>query len=314
MKVVFFGSGSFGAPLLESIVASGHETVLVTHPQRRQGRGLKMKSSDIEDRARFLGCAVLSQENIRDPEFVPTLVALDPDLLVVADYGKIIPPGIIRLPVTPPVRTVNVHPSLLPLYRGATPVQSVLMHGETTTGVTLQTLSERLDAGDILIQEPVPVSDQDNYASLTQKLQETSLRLLSSYLAAPERFPGHPQDEARATVCRKLSRDDFTTAWSEPSRIIRDRLRALYPRGLKFVFRDGLVKVLRADLAPASDIPADRLPGQIVMAERELLRVRTSDGLLDLVELKPENRNAISSRDFINGYRPLAGEEFRSAL
>lgn len=308
MRILLFAGGPFGLPLLERMAEAGHEIVLVTSPPKPRGRGLKPSASDIAAAALRCGVRVWEREDIRSDSFLEEARAVRCDILMVVDYGKILPAGLVRLVN----RAVNVHPSLLPLYRGATPIQTALLNGERTTGVTLQALSERVDAGAVLLQEPVAVGDGDDYLSLSAKLQTVAARLVADYLADPDRYhPGRGQDESQATYCRKFGPRDHAADWTEDAWSFRNRLRALYPKGLRACFREGLVKVLKARVVRGCGCGGAE-PGRIVLVERDRLHVATGWGAVALEELQPENRNRLTVRDFINGYRPLVGECFGS--
>jgi len=309
MRILLFGSGDFGLPLLEKLADRGDEITLVTIPPRRQGRGRKEKPNSLTESAERRGIKVLAQDNIKDQVFIDLLGSLKPEVQIVVDYGKIVPPAIIRLAS---VRSVNVHPSLLPKYRGASPIQSCLLNDDKETGVTIQLLSDRLDAGDILLAGRIVVSENDDYQTLFPKLQAAAVPLVEMVLDSGDTLRPEPQDEAKATYCRKLGKEVYTTGWNEPAVDIRNRMRAVYPVGIRTMFRDSLVKLLKAEAV------ADRLewavpPGTVCEAGKDGLVIRTSVGGLKVLELQPENRNRIQAKDFLNGYRPAKGEMFRSS-
>jgi len=313
MKIVFFGSGDFGIPLLEMIsrYAPNNNVIVVTHPPRKQGRGLKILPSPVEEKAFVLNFKVINQENLKDKEFINLISVFLPDFIIVSDYGKLIPAEIIDLANKNKIKTVNVHPSLLPLYRGATPIQSVLINGEKTTGVTLQILSKKIDAGDILLQEVIEISDDDNFLSLKLKLQNIATRLLETYLLKPDSVIPRPQLDSNATFCYKISNEVFTTDWKEEAIRILNKMRAFYPKGLKCFFRENIIKIIKGEIFSFQDKDE---PGMIRVLNKDTLIVSCINGWLKLTELKPENRKIISGKDFINGYKPVSGEKLRSIL
>jgi methionyl-tRNA formyltransferase len=308
MRIILFGSGDFGLPVFERLIERGEELTLVTIPPRRAGRGLKMSVNPLAGCAEQKKVRTFFQDDIRNPVFIGQLKKLSPELIIVMDYGKIVPAGIIALPS---VGGTNIHPSLLPKYRGASPIQSCLMRSERETGVTVQILSPRIDAGDILALSRTPIGEDDDYPSLAARLKAMSVPLIEHVIDDWGSLKPLRQNESEATYCRKFGKEAYTTDWKEPAEDIRNRMRAFYPAGLRTVFRDMIVKLLKAEAV--ADKPEWSMPlGAVCEKGAESMVIKTGTGGLRILEVQPENRIRMQVKDFMNGYRPETGEVFRS--
>ncbi len=309
MRILLFGTGDFGIPVLENLVKDGHNLTLVTNPAKPKGRGLKEEISLINKIALEKNVPVISEYNIRTPAFELQLQELDIELMVVVDYGKIIPSHLITLPS---LRAINIHPSLLPLYRGATPIQSALINAEKRTGVSIQTLAAEVDAGDILLQQDMAVEESDNYATLEHKLKIIAVDLMREFLLDPNRQGDH-QNTKEITNCSKISKQDCIISWNMKAQEIHQRIKAFHPPqpGMRTSFRQKNIKFLSSvvkDLSLVDSAPKE--PGMIVEVKKDELLISTGSGVLSVRELQPENRKNMRVSDFINGYRPLLGEKF----
>ncbi len=307
MKIVLFGTGDFGIPVLSMLKNEGMDVTLITNPARPQGRGLKTCFSDIYNSASAEGIPVICEENIGNSEFIRKIASLRPRLLIVVDFGKIVPAGLINIPGC---RAMNIHPSLLPLYRGATPIQTALLNDEKETGVTIQTLAEKIDAGDIVYQDLIPICDDDNYQTLGDKLKDVSVRLMRDLLADPS-HSGTAQDPAKVTICRKIRKEDLTVDWHTSASSIHNHVRAFHPSqsGMRTLFRGKGIRLITTEVKK-NIAEGDVIPGVIKSLSKDRIEVGSGAGLLTLVEVQPENKKVIKISDFINGYRPKSGEIF----
>jgi methionyl-tRNA formyltransferase len=180
MRVVFMGTPDFAVPTLQALVQAGHDlTAVVTQPDRPRGRGKKEAAPPVKVAADALHIPVFQPHRVKDPEFIDVLKRLAPDIIVVAAYGRILPPAILNLP---DYGCVNVHASLLPKYRGAAPLHWAVINGERETGITIMRMDEGMDTGDILLKEPVPISEEDNVGTVHDNLSAMGARLLSKAL------------------------------------------------------------------------------------------------------------------------------------
>ncbi len=309
MRILFLGSGEVACPALRRLAggACGELVGVVTQPERPRGRGRHPELCPAGQVAKAAGAPLLTPERIRDPAVVAELAALRPDVIVVAAYGQFLPRALLAVP---PLGAVNIHPSLLPRYRGAAPIQWTLANGETETGVSIVYMTERMDAGDIILAERMPIAPEDTAITLTPRLAELGARLLERALTliADGKAPRTPQDESLATFAPKLTKEDGRIQWSRPAREILNRLRGFQPwPGAYFLWpRHNLtIAALRAAVEEANGAP-----GEILAVGAAGPLVGTGEGALRLKEVHPAGRRPMSGAAFCAGYRPAVGERF----
>lgn len=309
MSVVFFGTSVFAGPILSALVSAEDVRVLavVTQCDRPSGRGLRLCSPPAKCIAEEMSLPCLQPTRLRSPSFQATIAELKPDFLVVAAYGRILPPDLLMLPRVAPV---NVHASLLPQYRGAAPIQRAIMDGVTTTGVTTMWMNERLDEGDILLQRRVCVPPDANAADLTDLLAAEGAELALQTLRGMRdgQVSRIPQDHALATYAPPISQEDQMLRWSESAVRCHNRVRALAPRPAAYsCFRCRRLKVLETRVRAGKP---DASPGTVVCVDRDTVVVQTGDGLLQLRQVQPENSRAMTAGEWARGARVRLGEGF----
>jgi len=308
VKTIFLGSGDFAHDILSNLLQSGFSlSGVITIPDRPAGRGLRTRPSPVKALAVQEGVSVYQPAGPADSAFLALLEEKQPELLLVADYGYILTEEILTFPAG---GCLNVHPSLLPRYRGAAPIQRALIQGERVTGVTLMLLDEGMDTGDIIAREEIDVGVEDDALTLRRKLASLGARMVvdivPSYMAGD--IVPHPQDEELATYADPVSKSEMQIMWTQPAIRIHNQVRALSPRpGAYTYFRDKRIKVLRA--SAAEDIHALQ-PGTLAVAGKDILMVGTGAGSLQLKEVQPEGKQPMSASDFLHGYRPSSGEGF----
>jgi methionyl-tRNA formyltransferase len=266
---------------------------------------MRLQPTPVHSLAESLGLPVLTPQRARDPEFIEQLRALAPDLIVLASYGKILPQAVLEIA---PLGNWNLHGSLLPKYRGASPIQYALLNGERETGVTLMEMVAEMDAGDIYLQATEPIHPDDDYGALEARLAARAASLLLDGLERLQAgtLTRTPQDHAAATYAPLITKDDTRIRWEEPAERCRNRIRAFSPKpGAFTVWRGKTLKLWRAEVAPRTGGAA---PGAIIACAPDDLRVACGEGALRLLEVQPESRPRMDSRAFINGYRPQVGE------
>lgn len=296
MRVVFLGSPAFALPSLDALRAAGHEVALVvTQPDRPAGRGQKTTPPPVAAYATEHGLPLWQTVTLRGPAAEERLRAVEPEAMALAAFAALVPKNILELA---PGGILNVHPSLLPRWRGATPIQAALLAGDPQTGVSIIRLVQALDAGPILLQEAVPISTEDDYVTLEPRLASLGAHLLVRALA--EAPPPRPQDDAAATFCQRIERDDARIDWTRSARDIWNAVRAYrgWPQAFT-TFEGRLLKVLRA--APVS---GEGEPGR-VSVEAGVPTVATGDGRLRLDEVQLEGRRAMSGAELARGYTSL---------
>jgi methionyl-tRNA formyltransferase len=304
LRVAYFGTPGFAAVAMRELLEADVEpVVIVTRPDAPVGRGMEVQPSAVHEVGKAAGIPVLTPLRPRGREFVEQLRQFDLDAIVLVAYGQILPADVLRLPR---LGAINLHPSLLPRWRGAAPVQRALMAGDTTTGVTTMYMADELDAGDIILQREVPIAAEDDAGSLSVKLARAGGALIveTLRLLARDEATRTPQDGSRATYAAKLTPEDEILQWDRPSALVLGQIRGLSPRpGVRTTIHGELVKVLRA--APADGSGA---PGTVLGVNEQGLVVATADGAVAVTNVQPAGKRPMSARDFVNGARLQVGE------
>ena len=313
-SVVFMGTPASALPVLEALLVAGHEIRRVyTQPDRPAGRGREVEPSAVKHSALQQGLAVSQPAIWRSAEALAELAAMAPQVIVVAAYGRLLPPQVLRVP---PKGCLNIHPSLLPRYRGPSPVVTAILEGEKRTGVTVMLMDEGMDTGPILAQRTVEVTSDDTGGSLTHRLFEEGGRLLVETL--PLWLEGKlvpvPQDASQATVTRRITKEDGQLDWAQPAERLWRQVRALDPwPGTYTTWRGKLLKVLEASVLPA---PVQGASGLVVVAEHDrqpVLAVATGEGTaLVLSRLQLEGRRPLSAEEFLRGHLDFVGSRLPS--
>jgi methionyl-tRNA formyltransferase len=307
MKVVFFGSPTAALPPFEALLREGHRVELVvTQPDRPAGRGRKLAASEVKRFAVSRGIPVLEPARIRtDEHALERIREAAPEVNVVVAYGQIIPDAIIYWPRH---RSLNVHFSLLPRYRGAAPVQWTILNGDRETGVTIIELNDRMDEGDILARAKVPVGAHETAPELEARLAVKGAELLLETLRRIDRVPRVAQDPAQASLAPKIRKEDGRIDWREPAEAVDRRIRALASNPGAFSFLKGRrLQIHRGKGLPGGDPSA--APGTVLAVGREGLLVSCGGRTSYLIEkLQAEGRAAMGAYDFSLGTKLEAGD------
>jgi methionyl-tRNA formyltransferase len=318
MRVVFLGTPGFAVPSLKALYNwSDLECELVgviTQPDRPAGRGHKVSSPPVKEIASGLGLSVFQPERLRDNQAAQRfLEEADPHLMIVVAFGQILAPEFFSFP---PLGTLNVHASLLPKYRGATPVVHALLDGECETGVTIMKIDEGMDTGAIVSQSRLKVGSDTNAAELEEALAHRGAELLIQTLpgyAAGEIQP-LAQDNEQATYAPRIGKGEVRIDWNWPESRIHNWVRALNPRSVATtVFRAEEVKVWRTSRVKERELDTDGVgsPGVIRSVDRHQIIVNCGEETcLSVEEIQRPNRKRISAAEFINGMKPGVGESF----
>jgi methionyl-tRNA formyltransferase len=307
MKIVFFGSDAFSVKSLEACLHSGMElTRVVTTPAKKKGRGLKLESSKIFDYCQAKNLDVIEYATLRDPKVCRELLAVRPDIFVVASYGKLIPNDLLEIPKY----RLNVHPSLLPKYRGSAPIHWPILNGDQETGVSIIDIAEKVDAGDIYCQERIAIDPRINAEQLASELARLSYGILKKALMQVKdgKLHGIPQNEAEATLAPQLSKQDGELSFTAMTAEAMDRkVRGLQPWPGAYCFvKNERIAVLESGLPGAA---ASGTSGTLLSIEKGGgIRVATRDGVLDVLKVKPEGKNSMTAADFARGRRLQAGD------
>jgi methionyl-tRNA formyltransferase len=320
MRIVFMGTPAFAVPTLQQLLKTEFSVVgVVCQPDRPSGRGKKVLVGPVKALAIAQSIPVVQPEKMKDLKFMETLRAWEPDAIVVAAFGRILPKIILDLP---PKGCLNVHGSLLPKYRGAAPIQWAVIHGETETGITIMLMDEGMDTGAILQQETIPIGPYESAGELAPRMAQVGGALLVSTLRGW--FAGtmtpFPQNESEATFAPILKKEDGLIHWERPARSIANRIRGLspWPGAYTFLQRErwGIWKVeVVGTEAAMGRTSSDNLQatGTITAVTKQALRVQTGQGNLNLLEVQPENKKRMNVSDYLAGHRIEVGLKFSMA-
>ncbi|OPX18461.1 methionyl-tRNA formyltransferase [candidate division WOR-3 bacterium 4484_100] len=302
MKIVFFGSGQFPLPVVQQLKENFDLIGIVTMKPKPGGRGLKTKLPEIIKWAQSQNITVFTPDNPNDPSFVEKISSLQPELLILSSYGFILKEPLLRIPK---LGSINIHPSLLPKYRGAAPIQRALMSGEEKTGITVIFMDEKIDHGDIIYKKEVVIEPDENYGDLMARLSKLAGDIIVDIVNSIENktYTRYPQNDNESSYAPKIRKEELFIDWNESTKTIHNKIRALSPSpGARTRFRNHLLMILKA-------MPGDKdvASGKLHIENRNLY-AGTGDGSILLEELKPEGKKSMKAIDFINGYHIKKGE------
>jgi methionyl-tRNA formyltransferase len=302
------GTPAFAVPSLEALTACATVVGVVSQPDKPKGRGLAAHASPVARAANARGIPLLQPTTLRTAAATAALAAWEPDLLVVAAYGKLLPDAVLALPSVAPI---NVHASLLPRHRGAAPIQSAIVAGDAETGITIMRITSELDAGDMLLQRALPIADDETGASLTARLAAlggTALAEAITCLRTAGLDP-RPQDPAAVTYAPRLTRASGRVDWRESADVLARKVRAFTPWPAAFTGLGGrTVKILAAE--PVREPTPAAPPGTVVAVDDTHVRVATGAGALALATLQMEGKRAVPAPAFARGARLVHGTRF----
>ncbi len=316
LRVVFFGTPRFAVPTLGALIESRHTVCgVVTQPDRPRGRGQKVSNAPVKRLALERRLPILQPERLRDPHVAETLRNWQPDLGVVAAYGKLIPEDLLAVPR---LGMINVHASLLPRLRGAAPVHRAIIDGDVQTGVTIMRVEKNLDAGGMFARVRRPIGPDETSDVVERDLAEIGAALLIEVVEAMAAGAAveEPQDYMFATYAPRLTRDDGLLDWSLPASFVHNRVRGLFPWPHAHTFLDGRrLILLRTRVVPCpteSSIETRELaaavPGTVLAVDGSGIQVATGHGgRIEILELQPEGRRPMLVRDFLAGHSVAPG-------
>ncbi len=307
MRILFLGTPAFAVHPLRALYEAGHEIVaVVTQPDRAAGRSRTKQAPPVKVAAVDLGIPILQPPTLKEPAVVQQLQALQPEVGVVAAYGELLRKNVLEIPL---LGYLNVHPSLLPLYRGPTPVAAAILAGDDITGVSIIKLVRAMDAGPILAQATVPLPPDARTGPLTDELFQFGAQLLVGILplyASGELAP-RPQDDSQATYCQLLNKEDGRVDWSQPATAIERAVRAYDPwPGAWTTWQGQMFKIGAARVETGwrgAEPPGTLLPAPT-------LQVATGSGALELLEVQPAGKRMMPGRDWLRGQHGAVGQSF----
>jgi methionyl-tRNA formyltransferase len=305
--ILFAGTAEIGVPLLQALANDERFDLrqVITNPDRPAGRKMQLMPSPIKQTALELNLPVLQPENINTPESLESLKKLDPVAIVVFAYGQLFKKELLELPSK---GCLNIHTSLLPQYRGASPIQSALLNQDETTGISLMQMVKKMDAGAVFSITEVKIEPTDNSLTLTEKLAQKSAEVIPDHLhrVLTHALQPTPQEEEKATYCQKISKVDGLIDWTEPATTIDAKLRAFYGwPGTYTHFESKRLKIIRAIPHSAQ---SDHEPGTVYRSDGKTL-IQTGQGSLEPVEVQPEGKKKQSLTEFLNGNVEFIGKK-----
>lgn len=309
MKIMFMGTPDFSATILEKIIQSGHEIIgVVTQPDKQKGRGQAVSYTPVKELALQHDLPVYQPVRVRAEEFLQKVRELEPEAIVVAAFGQILPKALLEIP---PCGCINVHASLLPKYRGAAPIQYSIIDGEKETGVTIMQMDVGIDNGDILLQEKLPITPEDTGGSLFDKLAILGGELIIEALNKIENktIIRIPQDDSKATHVKMISKEMGRMDFTQPAVKLERLIRGLNPWPSAYTVLDGKnVKLWKADALEAGQAEqSGSVPGEIIKINKDSFEVMTGDGILAVKELQLEGKKRLPADAFLRGYPVKAG-------
>ena len=310
LRIVYFGTPDFAVPGLRSLLASPHPVVaLVSQPDRPKGRGQKLHATPTKRVAEEAGVPVLQPTRLKDPHLHEMLAALNPDLGIVAAYGRLIPDALLELPR---LGMINIHASLLPRYRGAAPVHRAVINGDRETGVTIMRVVTELDAGPMFAAATRVVGPDETTPEVEAALSVLGAELVLQVIEqmAAGNATEVPQNHAAATYAEKIRREESDIDWAQPLQVIHNLVRGLQPWPLVAIALDGVR--LRIHRSRMAEDHTSAEAGTIAHAAAGRLSIATGDGgVLDVLEIQPEGKRVMSAREFLAGRHVAVGTAVR---
>ena len=313
LRVVFMGTPAFAAPSLNAVVKAGFECLaVVTQPDKPAGRGLTPSHCAIKKAAIALGIEVRQPQRLKEPSFIDGLRTIQPDIIVVVAYGKILPEEALRIPR---LGCVNLHASLLPRYRGASPINRAIMDGQTQTGTCTMLMDKGMDTGPILLCESREICPDDTADTLSSRLAESGALLLvkTIMLLSQGALQAMPQDESLATLARPLKKEDGRIDWTKSAKEIHNLMRGVTPWPGAYTLLGGKTLkihsgVVRCDEVNEANAGGNDAPGTIVGISKDRLAVACKDSVFEITEVQLENKRRMSAAEFMRGVRLKQGE------
>lgn len=315
MRIVFMGTAEFAVP---SLLKLAQNTVcVITAVDKPQGRGYCVQETPVKKAANKLGLEVLTVEKLKEKEIVEKVKKLNPDLIAVVDFGIIVPDAILNIPSN---GTICLHPSLLPKYRGPSPIEYALLNGDTITGNTIFYVVKEVDSGNIIIQKEHKITEDDTNGSLRKTLAAEGADLFYEAVQLIEqgKAPSIPQNHAEAVLTKKLEKENIN--WGERAQTIFNKIRAFTPKpGVFTLYKDKKLKITKSKVVEINASPDNGSRGTSARAVRpgeitEIIKdkgfiISCADAGLLVMEVHPENKKIMDARNFVNGYRVTVGDK-----
>ncbi len=308
MKIIFAGTPHFSTNSLLRLSQEHRVVAVLTQPDRPGGRGMKLTASPVKELAMSLNLPIFQPHTLKDAEFQETMKQWTADVMVVAAYGLLLPPEVLRIPR---LGCFNIHASLLPRWRGAAPIQRAILAGDKETGITIMQMDEGLDTGDILLTARRPIAEKETAQSLHDKLADLGAESISNALLRLQqgRLLAEKQQPALASYANKLRKEEAALDWMQSALNLERAVRAYYPSpGAYTSMRDTRIKILAADLKESN--VRQESPGTITEIDGENIWVACANGILGLTMLQKSGGKALPSQQFLQGFPINVGDRF----
>ncbi|WP_414052710.1 methionyl-tRNA formyltransferase [Macrococcus animalis] len=308
-NIVFMGTPDFSAPILKAVHDAYGVSYVITQPDKPVGRKRVLTAPPVKEQAVELGIEVYQPEKMTSNEAYEYVQNLNPDLIITAAYGQLLPERILEIPR---LGCINVHASLLPKYRGGAPIHKAIINGEKKSGVTIMYMAKKLDAGDMISQIVVPIEHNDTVGTLHDKLSAAGKKLLLETLPSilDETNARTPQDHEAATFASNVSREEEYVTFNRSSQAVHDHIRGLSPWPVGFAKLEGQnMKLWKSEVAEGKGNP-----GEILSADKLGIKVATNDGAVMLTEIQPAGKKRMKASDYIAGLKQtIVGQTFNGA-
>lgn len=308
MRIAFLGTPEFAVPSLKMLCESSHELFVISQPDKAKGRGYKCCSPAVICEAREAGLHTLQTDNISNGDSLQALKDFKPDLMITAAFGQILTQEVLDIPK---YGCINVHASLLPKYRGASPIQAAIIYGETVTGITTMLTDIGLDTGDILLQREIEIQPDETAGELTQRLAVLGSEVLKDTIIALENgtLKRIPQDHSTATKCRTIKKSMAKMDFTKSAKQLHDFVRGMNPSPIAYAsLNDVAVKFYKT--RPHMDMHSDERPGTVIIASpKQGLFIAAGEGVLEVLEMQYPNSRCVEAKCVLNSKR-LLGEVF----
>lgn len=313
MKIIFSGTPEFSIPSLEYIYKNYNLIAIITKPDKPAGRGLKMRYPAVKEWAIQHKIKCFQPFKLNEAVFIQNIKKLKPDMIIDVSYGKLFPDELIQLPEK---ACINVHPSLLPGYKGPCPMRWVIVHGEKFTGVSAHLITNKIDSGTIIYQEKLNIDFKDEYKTLYKKLSDLAACVLrksiKNFLKNDFLLKVKDNYKIKNFYAKKITKENFYINWDKNSLEIYNLIRGLKGKPTAHTtYKNKIIKIYKSEIA---DLPINTdsfLPGEIVTADKIAgINIKTKDGFLKILELQNENKKVLQFKDFLNGTKLTVKEKF----
>jgi methionyl-tRNA formyltransferase len=304
MRLGFFGTPNHSAKLLKALVEVGHEIIfVVTNIDKPAGREKKLTPPPVKILAQELGLNILQFVKVKEEESIQKINSFDVDLNIVFAFGQIIPRDLFD---KPRLGTINLHGSILPAFRGASPIQAAILEGKSKTGISIQYITEELDAGNLILTKDLEILEEDNSETLLEKMTDLGIQSILELLqnSSEVKFPSTPQQKEGISFCKKIKPEDRRINWSQTSFEIHNKIRAYYPNYICFTeFKGKRLNIIKSSLYK-SDLQAKGKIGSIhLVSKKDFVVECANSSFLQIEILQPDGKREMQSKDFINGNR-----------